>query len=97
MQLRDYVDLLHFYGISAVYAKKTQLPPGTSIVTDMRAMESFRKITNTKKDPRLTIRIQRELKAKIDGIDQVYGVGLPKIANECFTAFRRNTSRSLKR
>jgi hypothetical protein len=50
-------------------------------------MESSRKLTNIKKDARLTIRIPRELKAKIDGIDQVYGVALPKIANECLRAF----------
>ena len=53
----------------------------------MRTMESFRKPTNIKKDARLTIRIPRELKAKIDGIDRVYGVALPKIANECLRAF----------
>ena len=40
-----------------------------------------------KKDARLTIRIPRELKAKIEGIDRVYGVALPKIANECLKAF----------
>jgi hypothetical protein len=50
-------------------------------------MESFRKLTNIKKDARLTIRIPTELKAKIDGIDRVYGVALPKIANECLRAF----------
>jgi hypothetical protein len=50
-------------------------------------MESLRKLNHTKKDARLTIRIPRELKAKIDGIDQVYGVALPKIANECLRAF----------
>ena len=53
----------------------------------MRTMESFRKLSNIKKDARLTIRIPRELKAKIDGIDQIYGVALPKIANECLKAF----------
>jgi hypothetical protein len=53
----------------------------------MRTMESLRKLNDTKKDARLTIRIPRELKAKIDGIDQVYGVALPKIANECLRAF----------
>jgi hypothetical protein len=42
---------------------------------------------NMKKDARLTIRIPKELKDRLDGIDQVYGVGLPKIANECLTAF----------
>ena len=40
-----------------------------------------------KKDTRLTIRVPRQLKDRIDGIDQVYGVGLPKIANECLRAF----------
>ena len=50
-------------------------------------MKSFRKLTNIKKDARLTIRIPRELKAKIDGIDRIYGVALPKIANECLRAF----------
>ncbi len=40
-----------------------------------------------KKDARLTIRIPRELKDKIEGIDRVYGVALPKIANECLKAF----------
>ncbi len=45
------------------------------------------KPANMKKDARLTIRIPRELKDRLDGIDRVYGVGLPKIANECLTAF----------
>jgi hypothetical protein len=67
--------------------KKAQLQAGTSVDVSMRTMESFRKLTNIKKDARLTIRIPRELKAKIDGIDQVYGVALPKIANECLRAF----------
>ena len=40
-----------------------------------------------KKDARLTIRIPKELKDKIEGIDRVYGVALPKIANECLKAF----------
>jgi hypothetical protein len=40
-----------------------------------------------KKDARLTIRIPRELKDKIEGIDRLYGVALPKIANECLKAF----------
>src|SRR3954451_21726795 len=53
----------------------------------MRTMESLRKLNNIKKDARLTIRIPRELKARIDGIDQLYGVALPKIANECLRAF----------
>ena len=52
----------------------------------MRTMESFRK-PDIKKDARLTIRIPRELKDRIDRIDRVYGVALPKIANECLRAF----------
>jgi hypothetical protein len=40
-----------------------------------------------KKNARLTIRIPKDLKEKIEGIDRVYGVGLPKIANECLRAF----------
>src|SRR5437660_9662256 len=67
--------------------KKTQLQAGTPVDVSMRTMESFRKLTNIKKDARLTIRIPRELKAKIEGIDRVYGVALPKIANECLKAF----------
>jgi hypothetical protein len=40
-----------------------------------------------KKNARLTIRIPKDLKEKIEGIDRLYGVGLPKIANECLKAF----------
>ena len=40
-----------------------------------------------KKDARLTIRIPRELKIRIDEIHRVYGVALPKIANESLKAF----------
>jgi hypothetical protein len=40
-----------------------------------------------KKDVRLTIRVPRRLKDRLAGIERVYGVGLPKIANECLTAF----------
>ena len=40
-----------------------------------------------KRDARLTIRIPRELKDKIQGIDRLYSVALPKIANECLKAF----------
>src|ERR1700747_2086800 len=40
-----------------------------------------------KKDARLTIRVPRRLKDRLAGIERVYGVGLPKIANECLTAF----------
>src|SRR5213596_1788277 len=40
-----------------------------------------------KKDARLTIRVPRRLRDRLVGIERVYGVGLPKIANECLTAF----------
>jgi hypothetical protein len=40
-----------------------------------------------KRDARLTIRIPRELKDKIQGIDRLHSVALPKIANECLKAF----------
>ncbi|HEU5314412.1 MAG TPA: hypothetical protein VFU08_11345 [Candidatus Udaeobacter sp.] len=50
-------------------------------------MGGLRKLANMKKDARLTIRIPKELKDKIEGIDRVYGVALPKIANECLKAF----------
>src|SRR5436309_2390511 len=40
-----------------------------------------------KKDARLTIRVPRRLKDRLVSIERVYGVGLPKIANECLTAF----------
>ena len=53
----------------------------------MRKTEAFRKLAQMKKDARLTIRIPRELKAKIEEIDRVYGVALPKVANECLKAF----------
>jgi hypothetical protein len=53
----------------------------------MRKMEATRKLSDMKKDARLTIRIPKELKDKIEGIDRVYGVALPKIANECLKAF----------
>jgi len=65
----------------------TNLQAGISVDVSMRTMDSLRKLTNIKKDARLTIRVPRELKIKIDGIDQVYGVALPKIANECLSAF----------
>jgi hypothetical protein len=67
--------------------KITHLQPGVSVDVSMRNIESLRNLADMKKDARLTIRIPRELKAKIDGIDQVYGVALPKIANECLRAF----------
>jgi hypothetical protein len=53
----------------------------------MTKTETVRKLANNKKDARLTIRIPRELKDRIEGIDRVYGVALPKIANECLKAF----------
>jgi hypothetical protein len=53
----------------------------------MKKIVSLQKLAETKKDARLTIRIPKELKIRIDGIDQTYGVALPKIANECFKAF----------
>jgi hypothetical protein len=73
--------------ILSLYAKMTYLQPGVSVDVSMRNMESLRKLADIKKDARLTIRIPRELKDRIDGIDQVYGVALPKIANECLRAF----------
>jgi hypothetical protein len=53
----------------------------------MKKIGSLQKRAETKKDARLTIRIPKELKIRIDGIDQIYGVALPKIANECLKAF----------
>jgi len=53
----------------------------------MKKIVSLPKLVETKKDARLTIRIPKELKIRIDGIDQIYGVALPKIANECLKAF----------
>jgi hypothetical protein len=40
-----------------------------------------------KKDARLTIRVSRRLKDRLAFVERVYGVGLPKIANECLIAF----------
>jgi len=42
---------------------------------------------NMQKDARLTIRVPRRLKDRLVGIERVYGVALPKIANECLAAF----------
>jgi len=53
----------------------------------MRKIQGLPKLADMKKDARLTIRIPRELKNKIEGIDRLYGVALPKIANECLKAF----------
>jgi hypothetical protein len=65
----------------------TDLQPLVSVDVSMRKMEALRKLADMKKDARLTIRIPRELKDRIEGIDRVYGVALPKIANECLKAF----------
>jgi hypothetical protein len=66
----------------------TQLQSGISVDVSMRKIVSLPKLADMKKkDARLTIRIPRELKARIEGIDRVYGVALPKIANECLKAF----------
>jgi|SRR5206468_438076 len=53
----------------------------------MKKIPALPKQADLKKDARLTIRIPRELKDKIEGIDRIYGVALPKIANECLKAF----------
>lgn len=65
----------------------TELAPPTSVDVSMKKILSLQKLAETKKDARLTIRIPKELKIRIDGIDQIYGVALPKIANECLKAF----------
>ena len=78
---------LAFRKILPIFAKIAQLQAGISVVISMRTMESLRNLTDTKKDARLTIRIPKELKDKIEGIDRLYGVALPKIANECLKAF----------
>jgi hypothetical protein len=67
--------------------KMTQLRAGISVDVSMRKTDTLRKLANNKKDARLTIRIPRELKDKIEEIDRLYGVALPKIANECLKAF----------
>jgi len=66
---------------------ETTLQPRLSVDISMTKTEPLWKLAQMKKDARLTIRITRELKAKIEGIDRVYGVALPKIANECLRAF----------
>jgi hypothetical protein len=53
----------------------------------MKKIAELPELADMKKDARLTIRIPRELKDKIEGIDRLYGVALPKIANECLKAF----------
>jgi hypothetical protein len=65
----------------------TQLWLRIPVDVSMKKIVSLRKLAETKKDARLTIRIPKELKTRIDGIDQIYGVALPKIANECLKAF----------
>jgi hypothetical protein len=65
----------------------TQLWLRISVDISMKKIVSLQKLSETKKDARLTIRIPKELKIRIDGIDQIYGVALPKIANECLKAF----------
>src|SRR5262249_54560445 len=65
----------------------TDLQPVVSVDVSMRKTEALRKLADMKKDARLTIRIPKELKDRIEGIDRVYGVALPKIANECLKAF----------
>jgi len=65
----------------------TDLQPLVSVVVSMRKTEVLRKLADMKKDARLTIRIPKELKDRIEEIDRVYGVALPKIANECLKAF----------
>jgi hypothetical protein len=67
--------------------KMTHFQPRVSVDVNMRKMEALRQLAEMKKDARLTIRIPRELKEKIEGIDRLYGVALPKIANECLKAF----------
>ncbi len=69
--------------------QKYQAPSAlVSVDVSMRKIAALPKRADMKKkDARLTIRIPRELKDKIEGIDRVYGVALPKIANECLKAF----------
>src|SRR5206468_1883019 len=69
--------------------QKNQAPSAlVSVDVSMRKIAALPKLADMKKkDARLTIRIPRELKDKIEGIDRVYGVALPKIANECLKAF----------
>jgi hypothetical protein len=65
-----------------------QPSPLVSVDVSMKKIAALSKLADMKKkDARLTIRIPRELKAKIEGIDRIYGVALPKIANECLKAF----------
>lgn len=65
----------------------TDLQPLVSVDVSVKRIAALPKLDGLKKDARLTIRIPKELKDKIDGIDRLYGVALPKIANECLKAF----------
>ena len=65
----------------------TQLQSRISVDISMKKIAELPELADMKKDARLTIRIPRELKDKIEGIDRLYGVALPKIANECLKAF----------
>jgi hypothetical protein len=76
-----------FWEILSILQKMTQLWPHIYVDVSMKKFVSLRKLAETKKDARLTIRIPKELKNRIDGIDKLYGVALPKIANECLKAF----------
>jgi hypothetical protein len=67
--------------------KMTQLWSRISVDICMKKIAELPGQADMKKDARLTIRIPRELKDKIEGIDRLYGVALPKIANECLKAF----------
>jgi hypothetical protein len=78
---------LDFFAISPISGKNAQLWVRISVDISMKKILSLPKLGETKKDARLTIRIPKELKIRIDGIDQIYGVALPKIANECLKAF----------
>jgi hypothetical protein len=78
---------LHLPENLSFHAKYDAPSPLVSVDVIMRKMETLRTLAEMKKDARLTIRIPRELKARIEGIDRVYGVALPKIANECLKAF----------
>ena len=57
--------------IVSLCAKYEALSASSSVDVSMRKSEGLRKPANLRKDARLTIRIPRELKAKIDGIDRV--------------------------
>jgi hypothetical protein len=64
--------------ILPLLANNRNLPPPVSVDLGMWKVKRF---------ARLTIRIPRELKDKIQEIDRLYGVALPKVANECLNAF----------